>query len=340
MGSAPLGGFWGKVLVVDVGTGEQRGEPLDERAACDFLGGRGLAAYYLFNMLPAGADPLGPENPLIFASGPLSGTTAPGSARAAVATKSPQTGLYLFCITGGTLGPAIKRSGFDIIVLTGRSEEPVYVEVTGGKAKIHPAGHLWGLDTLSAQEYIRDELPRGELAITCIGPGGENLVPYACLLNERRALGRGGAGAVMGSKNVKAMVVRAGPKAAPVGDPGTFKEAVKKIVKEVRAHPFTSGPLKLHGSGSTVAVTLNSGLCRPTTGSAQQPLRTVAGCSATFCGTAIWSRTHRAVIRVPLVAARSLWCAMDPTQALLRRVPSTRPSTPWEAPAASTTWVR
>ncbi len=258
--ASSIGGLWGKVLIVDVGTEEQRVEPLDERAARDFLGGRGMAAYYLFNLLPPDTDPLGPENPLIFASGPLSGTAAPGAARAALATKSPQTGLYLFCITGGELGPAIKRSGFDLVILTGRSEEPVYVEVAGGKAKLHPAGHLWGLDPISAQEYIRDELPRGELAVTCIGPGGENLVPYACLLNERRALGRGGAGAVMGSKNVKAMVVRAGPKAVPMGDPASFKEAVKKIAKEVRSHPFTSGPLRLHGSVSTVAVTLNSGI--------------------------------------------------------------------------------
>ncbi len=260
MGEFPVGGFWGKALFVDVGTGEQRVEDLDAAAARDFVGGRGLAARYLFDMLPAGADPLSPENPLIFTSGPLSGTTAPGSARAALATKSPQTGLYLFCITGGDLGPAIKRSGFDLIALTGCSDKPVYVEIAGGKAKLRPAGHLWGLDTLSTQEYIREELPRGEVAITCIGPGGENLVPYACLLNERRALGRGGAGAVMGSKKVKAMVVRAGAEIAPVFDPDGFKAAVKKIVKELREHPFTSGPLKLHGSVSTVAVTLNSGI--------------------------------------------------------------------------------
>jgi len=260
MGDFPVGGFWGKVLVVDAGTGEQRVEDLDVAATRDFVGGRGLAARYLFKMLPAGTDPLSPDNPLIFASGPLSGTTAPGSARAALATKSPQTGLYLFCITGGDLGPAMRRSGLDMIILTGRSPEPVYVEIAGGKARLRPAAHLWGLDTLATQEYIRDELPRGELAITCIGPGGENLVPYACLLNERRAMGRGGAGAVMGSKNVKAMVVRAGAEIAPVGDPDAFKVAVKKIVKELREHPFTSGPLRLHGSVSTVAVTLHSGI--------------------------------------------------------------------------------
>jgi len=254
------GARWGKVLFIDVGSGEVREEPLELKAANDFLGGRGLGAYYLFKLLPAGADPLGPQNPLIFTSGPLSGTQAPGGARAAVVTKSPQTGLYLFCITGGLLGPAIKHSGFDAIILTGRSEQPVYVEVTGGTAKLHAAGHLWGLDTQATQEFIRDELPSGELAVTCVGPAGENMVPYACLLNERRALGRGGAGAVMGSKNVKALVVRKGERAAPLADPQGFKAAVRAVNEELRTHPFTSGPLKMFGSMSTVAVTLNSGI--------------------------------------------------------------------------------
>jgi len=255
-----LGGFWGRVLYVDVGTGETREEPLDPRGAADFVGGRGLGAYYLFRLLKPGTDPLAPENPLIFAQGPLSGTAAPGSARAAVVTKSPLTGLYLFCITGGKLGPAMRRCGYDVIVLTGRAQEPVYVEVANGTAKIRSAAHLWGLDTLATQEYIREELPGGKLAISCIGPGGERQVPYACLLNERRALGRGGAGAVMGSKNVKALVVREGAEAAPVADRDAFRAAVKKAGTDLRDNPFTSGPLKLHGSVSTVAVTLHSGI--------------------------------------------------------------------------------
>jgi aldehyde:ferredoxin oxidoreductase len=105
-----VGGFWGKVLYIDVGTGETREELLDPRGAVDFVGGRGLGAYYLFKLLAPGTDPLAPENPLIFAQGPLTGTAAHGSARAAVVTKSPLTGLYLFCITGGKLGPAMRRS--------------------------------------------------------------------------------------------------------------------------------------------------------------------------------------------------------------------------------------
>jgi aldehyde:ferredoxin oxidoreductase len=258
--SPATGARWGKVLFVDVGTGEVREEPLDIQAANDFLGGRGLGAYYLFKLLPPGTDPLSPENPMIFTAGPLTGTGAPGGARAAVVTKSPQTGLYLFCITGGLLGPAIKNSGFDAVILTGRSERPVYVEIARGTAKLRPAEHLWGLDTQATQEFIREELPSGELAVTCIGPAGEHMVPYACMLNERRALGRGGAGAVMGSKNVKALVVRKGKEAAPLADAKVFKKTVRDVNQQLRENPFTSGPLKLHGSMSTVAVTLNSGM--------------------------------------------------------------------------------
>jgi aldehyde:ferredoxin oxidoreductase len=261
MGTSPSSGArWGKVLFIDVGSKEIHEEPLDLQAANDFVGGRGLGAYYLFKLLPAGTDPLAPENPMIFAAGPLSGTQAPGGARAAVVTKSPQTGLYLFCITGGLLGPAIKHSGYDVIVLTGRSENPVYIEIADGTAKLHKADHLWGLDTQATQEFIRKELRAGELAVTCIGPAGEHMVPYACLLNERRALGRGGAGAVMGSKNLKALVVRKGENAAPVADPEAFKAAVREVNEQLRTHPFTSGPLKMFGSMSTVAVTLNSGI--------------------------------------------------------------------------------
>ena len=132
-----------------------------------------------------------------------------------------------------------------MIILTGRCEEPVYVEIAGGTAKLHAGGPPLGPGhACSAQEYIREELPPGELAITCIGPGGENLVPYACLLNERRALGRGGAGAVMGSKNVKALVVRkGGPESAAAGRPARCsRQAVQEDHRgAARATPSPPG---------------------------------------------------------------------------------------------------
>ena len=260
MEATARGSWWGKVLFADVGTGETRVEELDRDAVRDFIGGRGLAAFYLFKNLPAGTDPLAPENPLVFAGGPLSGTSCPGSARAALATKSPQSGIYTFAITGGELGPALKKCGYDVIILTGKSEKPVYVEVGPNGVHIRDAAHLWGLDTQVTQELIRKERRSEDIAITCIGQGGERLVPYACLINERRALGRGGAGAVMGSKNVKALVIKKGGKGVPLGDPAAFRVASRNATAQCRKHPFTSGPLASFGTVSTVAVTVNGGI--------------------------------------------------------------------------------
>ncbi|MCZ7663519.1 MAG: aldehyde ferredoxin oxidoreductase family protein [Thermoleophilia bacterium] len=258
--SDTVGASWGKALVIDVGARTSHEEPVEAQVIRDFIGGRGLAAHYLFHHLRPGADPLGPDNPLVFAAGPLVGTSAPGGARAALATKSPQTGIYLFSITGGRLGPAIKRSGFDLIVLTGSSETPVYVEVDNGRAYIRDAGELWGLDTQATQELLHADLRGQEAAITCIGQAGERLVPSANLINERRALGRGGAGAVMGSKKVKALVVRPGPEAPAIADLPAFREAARAASRQLRANPFTSGPLRTFGSVSTVAVAAHAGI--------------------------------------------------------------------------------
>jgi len=260
MEATPHGSWWGRVLFVDVGTGVTREEALNWDAARDLIGGRGLGAYYLFKHLPPGTDPLGADNPLIFAGGPLSGTSCPGSARGAVVTKSPQSGIYTFGITGGELGPALKRSGYDVIILTGRAEKPVYVEVGPGGAKLRDATHLWGLDTQLTQELIKKERRGEDLAMTCIGQGGERLVPYACLINERRALGRGGPGAVMGSKNVKALVIKKNGPTPPLADPVAFREAARNATAQCRANPFTSGPLKAYGTVSTVAVTVNGAI--------------------------------------------------------------------------------
>lgn len=260
METTPQGSWWGRVLFVDVGTGDTREEALDRDAVRDFIGGRGLGAYYLFKHLTPGTDPLGPDNPLIFAGGPLSGTSCPGSARAAVVTKSPQSGIYTFAITGGDLGPALKRSGYDVIILTGKADKPVYVDVGPGGAKLRDASHLWGLDTQITQELIKKERRGEDLAMTCIGQGGERLVPYACLINERRALGRGGPGAVMGSKNVKALVIKKDGPTPPLADPVAFREAARNATAQCRANPFTSGPLKAYGTVSTVAVTVNGAI--------------------------------------------------------------------------------
>ncbi|GAB4247100.1 MAG: aldehyde ferredoxin oxidoreductase family protein [Thermoleophilia bacterium] len=252
-------GYWGKTLHLNVGTGESRIEPLDRSILRDFVGGRGLAAYLLFRYLPAGAHPLGPENVFVLAGGPLTGSSAPGSAHVALATKSPQTSLYLYSITGGDLGAALRMSGFDALVVSGHAEQPVFIDLRNGRATVRRASHLWGLDTFSTQEVLRREVGP-EAAVTCIGPAGEHLVPYANLINERRAFGRGGAGAVLGAKNVKAVVVHPSFDPPDPADPEAFLVSVRRSFRELRSHPFTSGPLKFYGSVSTVAVSANAGL--------------------------------------------------------------------------------
>ncbi|MBC7294721.1 MAG: aldehyde ferredoxin oxidoreductase, partial [Thermoleophilia bacterium] len=136
----------------------------------------------------------------------------------------------------------------------------IYVEIGPQGARLRDATHLWGLDTQATQALIRAERRGEDIAITCIGPGGERLVPYACLINERRALGRGGAGAVMGAKNVKALVVDKGSESPPLADPARYRQAARLANEQCRRHPFTSGPLKAYGSVSTVAVTVNASI--------------------------------------------------------------------------------
>ena len=203
----------------------------------------------LLRELPAGVDPLSEENILIFSTGPLVGAPVPGSDRYALHTKSPQTGLYSFSISGGRFGSLMKKTGFDVVIITGKSAKPTYLLIDDeGSVEFKEADHLWGKDTELTQETIHSEISPN-VGITCIGPAGENLVPYACLLNERRALGRGGAGAVMGSKNLKAVVVR-GNKKAPFADSKMLKESIRKGMAELKQNPMTSKVLKMYGSAS------------------------------------------------------------------------------------------
>ena len=306
-------------------------------AAVDFVGGRGLGAYYLFKLLRAGHRPSRAREPADLRPGPLSGTAAPGSARAAVVTKSPQTGLYLFCITGGELGPALKRSGYDVIILTGRAEKPVYVEVAGGTAKIRSAAHLWGLDTQATQEFIREELPRRQAGRSpASARAASGRCPTPACINERRALGRGGAGAVMGSKNVKALVVREGARGGAGRRPrGASGEPCARPATELRDNPFTSGPLKLHGSVSTVAVTLNSGIMPADNWQRSATPDEAGGLLGDDAARQVPGQGR--ALRRPLPGAlhqgdRGPRRARTPAPP--PRVPSTRPSTPSAPPAA------
>lgn len=233
-----LGGYIGKILRVDLTERRISTEKLDAEIAKKFIGGKGLGAKILYDSLKLGTDPLSPENILIFASGPLTATLAPTSARWAVVTKSPLTNIFLDCQVGGYFGAAMKLAGFDCIIMEGKADSPVYLWVHDGNAEILNAGDLWGKGCFETENTLKKRL--GESAhVASIGPAGENLVRYSCIsVDKYRQAGRGGAGAVMGSKNLKAVAVRSASYKIEYADPEGFREAAKKALKVIRENSF------------------------------------------------------------------------------------------------------
>jgi aldehyde:ferredoxin oxidoreductase len=202
-------GYNGKVLRVNLSNEHVTVEKPDEKFYRMYLGGEGFVAYYLLREVKPGIDPLGPENKLIFAAGPLTGAPIPGCGRNSVGAKSPLTGGFGESEVGGSWGAELKRAGFDAIIIEGKANEPVYLWVHDGEAEIRDAKHLWGKETGETQSIIREELGDKLVRVASIGPGGENLVRFACVIIDLRdAAGRTGMGAVMGSKKLKAVAVR------------------------------------------------------------------------------------------------------------------------------------
>ncbi|MGI9591595.1 MAG: aldehyde ferredoxin oxidoreductase N-terminal domain-containing protein, partial [Myxococcota bacterium] len=206
---ALAGGWTGTVLRVNLTRGEITKEPLREEWARDFVGGRGVGARYLAEECDPGVDPLAPENPLIFATGPLTGTNASCGARYMVVTKGPLTGCMTTSNSGGKWGPELKFAGYDLVILEGRSDRPVYLWICDGAVELRDASHLWGKGVFQTEDVIRGETGLADCSIAAIGPAGENRVLYAAIVNEKyRAAGRSGVGAVMGAKQLKAIAVR------------------------------------------------------------------------------------------------------------------------------------
>ena len=204
----PLG-YTGKILRVNLTTGEIAVEEHDGRFYRTYFGGWGLIGYYLLREVPKGADPLGAENVLVFATGPITGAPVPGAGRSAVGAKSPLTGGFGAAEAGGYFGAELTAAGFDAIVLTGQSPRPIYLWIKDGAAELREASHLWGKLTADAQQAIREELGDERVRVAQIGPAGEQLAPIACVMHDvSRAAGRCGLGAVMGAKRLKAVAVR------------------------------------------------------------------------------------------------------------------------------------
>jgi aldehyde:ferredoxin oxidoreductase len=222
-------GYIGKVLRVDLSKNEIEIDRPTDAFYRRYLGGGGLASYYLLKELKPKVDPLAPDNILIFADGLLNGTSGPGTDRVTVAAKSPLTCGYGEAQAGGWWAPELKFAGFDAIIIKGKAREPVYLWVHDGEAEIRDAKHIWGMYTGDAQSTLRDELGDKRVRVALIGPGAERLVRYACVVNElRHVAARAGMGAVMGSKNLKAVAVR-GTERLQVFD----RKAVNSIAKSI-----------------------------------------------------------------------------------------------------------
>jgi aldehyde:ferredoxin oxidoreductase len=202
-------GYIGKILHIDLSSSKVHVEDLKEEWARQFIGGSGLGAKFLYEMTDERTNPLGPENPLIFMTGPFTGTSVPLSGRHAVVSRSPLTGIFGESDVGGTWGANLKKAGFDGIIVTGKSEKPAYLWVQNGKWEIRDASHLWGKDTYEIDPLLKKETHE-KAVVSTIGQAGENQVPLAAIMTDGkdgRAAGRCGMGAVMGSKNLKAIVV-------------------------------------------------------------------------------------------------------------------------------------
>lgn len=225
MATNGFGGWVGRVLHVDLSSGNVVAEDLNRDWARQFIGGRGLGARYLVELADPALDPFDPATPLIFATGPLTGTNASCGARYMVVTKGALTNCITTSNAGGHWGPELKFAGYDLLILTGRSPAPVYVWINDDDAEIRDASHVWGKGVWDTEDRIREEIGVPQAKVASIGPAGENLVRFANIMNDKhRAAGRSGVGTVMGSKNLKAIAVR-GTRGVPLARPQEFLSA-------------------------------------------------------------------------------------------------------------------
>ncbi len=249
-------GSHGQLLRVDLSKATSKKEPIPKDVLLSYLGGRGLGVRYLADEVPPKTDPLGPGNKIILATGPLNGTTVPVSGRFAAVSKSPLTGTIFDCNSGGSFGVYLKACGYDAVIIEGKSPEPAYLHLSPKDSSIESAEGLWGKDVKVTTDALREK--HGKSArVSCIGPAGENLVLFANIENDyHHALGRGGLGAVLGSKNLKAVVVDVGEKETQVpttvAQPDLLKIIIQEINKRIQASPMTGKGLKIFGTAQLV----------------------------------------------------------------------------------------
>jgi aldehyde:ferredoxin oxidoreductase len=251
-------GYTGKILDVDLTSAIVSEAELDRSLAEDYMGGKGFGAKILYDQLPPGCEPLSADNILVFATGPLTGTFAPSSGRFEVCTKSPATGLWLDSNCGGFFGPELKFAGYDMVIIRGKAAKPMLLVIDDNKIELTPAADLWGVDALSTHRQIKNSFGK-DFKVACIGPAGEKGVLFAAIISEYRALGRGGAGAVMGSKNLKAIAVR-GNGSIPLFDSDSFMKTCRESFNELANSPDTGGGRQKYGTNVILSLMDEVGL--------------------------------------------------------------------------------
>ena len=252
-------GWHGKLLRVNLTTQTTSIEDIDPQVCRDYIGGRGVAMYYISREVDPTVDPLAPENKLVFAAGPLTATPAPTGNRYMVVTKSPLTGALAHSNSGGDFPTWMKRTGFDLYIFEGKAKEPVYLWVNEDRIEVRSAAHVWGKEVPETTDILLAETDPGA-RVACIGPAGENLALMASIMNEKnRAAARSGVGAVMGSKNLKA-VVALGNKNPQMADEKGMRELSVTISKEVGADVKKGSNLREYGTAYVPAVTNTLGI--------------------------------------------------------------------------------
>jgi aldehyde:ferredoxin oxidoreductase len=251
-------GYTGKTLRIKLTEQTAQTEATSQKLARQFIGGTGYAGYLLYNEVPGGTDPLGPGNKLYFCTGPVTGTLWPTAGRMAVVSKSPLTGIWAESHVGGHLGPEIKYAGYDFVIVEGKAESPTVVSIVDGDTQFHKAKPFWGKTTQQTCKAVRREFGQPHSHVAAIGPAGEHLVrTSAIMVDGARAAGRTGLGAVMGSKNLKALVVR-GTGSVKVAKPDRFRELWQEAHQRVLANPQAQ-EMRRYGTPILVATKQNIG---------------------------------------------------------------------------------
>jgi aldehyde:ferredoxin oxidoreductase len=251
-------GWIGKIIRVNLSNGTISTEPLNMQDAKLYVGGRGLGTKIYMNEVDPKVDPLSPENKMIFITGPLTGTLAACAGRFEVVAKAPLTGTIGACSSGGHFGPELKFAGYDGIIFEGKAEKPVYLYINDDQIELRDASHLWGKEVPATTDEVLKETDE-DFKVACIGPAGEKLVLFAVIMNDKnRAAGRSGLGAVMGSKNLKAIAVR-GTKSIKVAKPKEFMDSCLKSKKIIKDNPVTGAGLPAYGTQILVNILNQSG---------------------------------------------------------------------------------